>query len=83
MPTTATTSQETAKMGYSKKSLVNLEIKTILHEAKYGALHGQGPINLTPQHQRSPSHKSQPVCQQSVSPLMSHQTSSGHNYVNL
>lgn len=77
-----TTSQETAKMDYSTKSLVNLEIKTILYEAKYGALHGQRPINLTPQHQRiSCYHKSQPVCQQSVSPLMSHQTSSGHNYV--
>lgn len=67
-------------MDYRTKSLVNLEIKTILYEAKYGALHGQRPINLTPQHQRiSCYHKSQPVCQQSVS----HQTSSGHNYVNL
>lgn len=71
-------------MDYRTKSLVNLEIKTILYEAKYGALHGQRPINLTPQHQRiSCYHKSQPVCKQSVSPLMSQQTSSGHNYVNL
>lgn len=77
----ATTSQETANMDYSTKSLVNSEIKTILYEAKYGALHGQRPITLTPQHQRNPSHKSQPVCQQSIGPLMSHQTSSGHNYV--
>lgn len=51
-----TTSQETAKMDYSTKSLVNLEIKTILYEAKYGALHGQRPINLTPQHQRISCH---------------------------
>lgn len=43
-----TTSQETAKMDYSTKSLVNLEIITILYEAKYGALHGQRPINSTP-----------------------------------
>lgn len=49
---------------------------------KYGALHGQRLIHLTPQHQRiSCYYKSQPVCQQSMSPLMSHQTSSGHNYV--
>lgn len=33
------------------KSLVKLKFQTIQYEAQYGALQGQGPMNLIPQHQ--------------------------------
>lgn len=72
------------------KSLVKLKFQTILYEAQYGALQcqGQGPMNVMPQHQGpyrtcTPYHMSQPVGQQSMSPPMSHQMSSGQHYVDL
>lgn len=76
------------KMDDRTKSFVKLKFQTILYEAQYGALQGQGqgPMNLMPQHQgpyQTPYHMSQPVGQQSVSPPMSHQMSSGQHYVDL
>lgn len=60
------------------KSLVKLKFQTILYEAQYGALQDQSqrPMNLMPQHQ-GPNHMSQTISQQSMSPPMSHQMSSG------
>lgn len=76
------------KMDDRTKSLVKLKFRTILYEAQYGALQGQsqGPMNLLPQHQgpyQTPYHMSQTVGQQSTSPPMSHQMSSGQHYVDL
>lgn len=60
----------------------SLKFQTILYEAQYGALQDQSqrPMNLMPQHQglyQTPNHMSQTISQQSMSPPMSHQMSSG------